>query len=195
MTKSTAKRWETLSSKVVFEAKHWFRVVQDTVRLPSNRVVDDFFRIEARAGILIYAELSDGKVLIERQYKHGLGKVTFTFPAGYIDADETPLAAAQRELVEETGYRASDWIYLGAYALDGTRHCGTAHLFLARNLALSAEPSRDEQEELEVLFMTPDELLQAASRGDMESLPGIALLGLARNADFIHLSKKAESNP
>src|SRR5208337_458342 len=101
---SAIQKWETLSSEVIFEAKQWFRVVKDTVKLPNGRIVDDYYRIEAPEYVLICARSQDGKILIERQYKHGLGKITTTFPAGFVDKDEMPLDAAKRELLEETGY-------------------------------------------------------------------------------------------
>jgi ADP-ribose pyrophosphatase len=97
------KAWKTISSSVVFEANPWLKIIQDTVELPNKRIVDDYYRIETQDYVLIYAKSNEGKVLVERQYKHGLGKTTITFPAGFIDKDEKPLHAAQRELLQEHG--------------------------------------------------------------------------------------------
>ena len=58
--------------------------------------------------MIVFAQTSSGKVIVERQYKHGIGKVSLTLPAGAVEDSEQPLAVAQRELKEETGYTSKD---------------------------------------------------------------------------------------
>ncbi len=190
----TVQKWETLSSTVAFEAKHWFRVVKDTVKLPSGRIVDDYYRIEAPEYILIYAKSDDGKILVERQYKHGLGKITTTFPAGFVDKGETPLVAAKRELLEETGYQAKTWKFMGSFVLDGTRGSGTAHYFFAEDLDRTAEPLKNDMEELDIGFMSSDELVESIVQGDLCLLPGIAIIAMATNPLFTKLHMSVENS-
>jgi ADP-ribose pyrophosphatase len=190
--KAPIQQWKTLSSNVVFEAKQWFRIIQDTVELPNSRIVDDYYRIEAPDYVLIYAKSNEGKVLVERQYKHGLGKITTTFPAGFIDKGEQPLIAAKRELLEETGYHAKTWKHIGAFVLDGTRNYGKAHYFIAEDLEYISEPIKSDMEELEVSFLSIDELLLEIARGDLILLPGISIMALATNPLFEKLYKVIE---
>ena len=186
------QQWKTLSSEVVFEAKHWFKVIQDTVKLPNNRIVDDYYRIEALDYVLIYARSNNGKVLIERQYKHGLGKITTTFPAGFIDKNEQPLSAAKRELLEETGFQAKIWKQIGTFILDGTRNYGKAHYFIAENLEYIAEPIKSDMEELQVSFLSIDELLSEVAQGELSLLPAISIMAMATNPLFQNLYKIIE---
>ena len=184
--------WKTISSREVFKADHWFTVVRDTVRLPNGRMVDDYFRIEAPDYVLIYAKSDDHKVLVERQYKHGLGKITTTFPAGFIDKGEQPLEAAKRELLEETGFVAKSWKRLGTFTLDGTRNYGRAHYFLAEHLEKCAEPLQCDMEELSISFLTMDELLSEIARGELCLLPGISILAIASNPLFQNIFTSIE---
>jgi ADP-ribose pyrophosphatase len=186
------KAWKTISSSVVFEANPWLKIIQDTVELPNKRIVDDYYRIETQDYVLIYAKSNEGKVLVERQYKHGLGKTTITFPAGFIDKDEKPLHAAQRELLEETGFQARTWKHLGTFILDGTRNYGKAHYFIAEGLDYIAEPQKSDMEELEVSFLSIDELLSAIAQGELSLLPGISIMAIATNPLFEKLQKIIE---
>ena len=98
---------------------------------------------------------------------------------GYLEPDEEPLAAAQRELREETGYESSQWISLGNYAVDGNRGAGTAHLYLARNAYRVAEPDADDLEEQKLLFLTRTEIKVALRAGEFKVLAWSAVVALA----------------
>ena len=74
------------------------------------------------------------------EYKHGPGRVVLHLPAGYLEPGEEPLAAAQRELREETGYEAGVWTSLGALYEDGNRGMSIGHHFLAQNARQVARP-------------------------------------------------------
>lgn len=185
--------WKTLATKAVFDAKPWFRVFQDTVQLPTGRTVDDYYRIEGSEFALVIAWSDDGKVLVERQYKHGLGRVTTTFPAGFIDDGETPLSAAKRELLEETGFQARVWMTMGAFLIDGTRGYGKAHCFIAEGLDHVSDPRSDDMEELEVGFLSVPEVVDAIARGEISLLPAIAALAMATNPLFERLRTAQEA--
>jgi ADP-ribose pyrophosphatase len=186
------RQWKTISSRVVFEAKHWFKIIQDTVKLPNDRIVDDYYRIETLDFVLIYARSNDNKVLVERQYKHGLGKITTTFPAGYIDKGEQPLTAAKRELLEETGFNAKIWKHMGTFVFDGTRNYGKAHYFMAEDLEYIAEPMKNDMEEFEISFLSINELLLQIEQGELSLLPGISIMAIATNPLFDNLHKIVE---
>ncbi|MCG6534960.1 MAG: NUDIX hydrolase [Syntrophales bacterium LBB04] len=187
------QKWETLSSEVVYRAQHWFTIVKDVVKLPNDRIVEDYYRIEAPEYILIYAKSHDGKVLVERQYKHGIGSITTTFPAGFIDDDESPLDAAKRELIEETGFRASTWKTMGSYVIDGTRHYGTAHYFMAEDLERVSEPMLNDMEQIEIDFLPVDGLMELIAQGSISLLPGVAIIAMATNPYFSRLFTVVES--
>lgn len=100
-------------------------------------------------------------------------------PAGLIEPGEEPLTCARRELLEETGYTASDWRSLGTYVVDGNRGCGRAHVFEARGARSVSKPRTDEMEPLEVRLATPAELVEALAAGEMVALAHVAALMLS----------------
>ena len=111
---------------------------------------------------------------MERQYKHGLRKIVLALPAGYCENDEVPLDAAQRELLEETGYAGGKWVSMGSFTTDGNRGGGKAHLILANDVEYSTEPRDSDLEEREVLLMSIEEVRIAFTNG---ALAGLASLG------------------
>ena len=115
-----------------------------------------------------------------QQYKHGPRQLSYDLPAGYLDTpDEPPLAAAQRELREETGLTAPDWQLLGHCVIDTNRGDTRAHLYLARQASLTAEPQLDPTESLQVSYHTPAALAAMVHAGQIDSLPSVAAIMLA----------------
>ena len=171
--------WQVLARRLVADRWPWMRLWAEDILLPDGRVVEDFSIVEMRDHAVVVAVTPDGRIVAERNYKHGPRRVCLGLPAGYIEPGEDPLLAAQRELREETGYAAASWEHLGSFTEDGNRDCGTAHLYLAREARRVAEPDAGDLEEIEiVLFALPD-LLAAAHRGDLAVLSSAAALALA----------------
>lgn len=168
--------WHTESSRTLLDLKPWFSIIEDTIKLPSGRIVNDFYRIEAADYVLISARRDDGCILMERHYKQCLGRTVLTSPAGGVDNGEEPLKAAQRELLEETGFEAAQWTSMGSFVVDGTRGICTAHLFSAEKLRQVAVPVLNDMEEFELLFMSAAEIRAAVQEGQIRLLPDIAIL-------------------
>ena len=181
MKKSTLQPWEIIKSRDVFVAAPWITVAVQQVRLPDGKVVDDYYQIAMPEVVTVFAQTIDGDVIVVRQYKHGLGKVTLVLPAGSIDGDEEPLAAAQRELLEETGFRADNWRALGVFVGNGTYGCGRVHIFTAQDAQQVSEPDSGDLEEMETILMKPEEIVDAVQRGDVELIGTVATIALATN--------------
>lgn len=170
--------WRTLKTTSVVDIPPWLSVLRDEIELPSGRVVPDYYRITTPDYALVCARGDDGRVLMERHYKQCLGKYILTSPAGGVEQDEQPLDAAQRELLEETGYRAGNWQALGAYTVDGTRGICRAHLYLATQLEQISRPLYSDMEELELVLLDRSALAEAVRDGSICLLPDIALLSM-----------------
>jgi ADP-ribose pyrophosphatase len=110
------------------------------------------------------ALLDDGKILLERQYRHPVRRVMLEIPAGKIDPGEEPLACAQRELLEETGYRAREWARAGSLHVAVGCSDEVIHLFFARGLQAGAQ-QLDHGELIDVQSMGEAELDALAARG------------------------------
>lgn len=161
--------------------------MRDHIRLPSGRIINDYYRIEAPDGVIVHATGRDGRILMERHYKQSVGRVILTSPAGGINPGETPLAAAKRELLEETGYAAGQWKYGGAFGIDGTRGICKAHIFLAEDLCIEADPHLDDMENHELVFLSMDEIISAFENMEIVLIPDLAILAMVTNRSFTPL--------
>lgn len=148
----------------VFEG-NFLRLRREHVSLPSGKLAAREFVVHPGA-VVVLPILDDGRLLMERQYRHPIGRVMLEFPAGKLDPGEDPLACGRRELLEETGYTARQWAYAGlthnamAYSTEGI------HLYFARGLQ-AGQQHLDEGEFLELVTPTPAELDAACARGEV----------------------------
>ena len=174
--------WQRLSSTLLLDRSPWFRVFGDRVRLPTGKEIDGFLRIDSRSYAVVFAVTTDERVLFVEGYKYGPDRVILQLPAGYMEDGESPEVCARRELLEETGYAASEWELLGTYCPDGNRGFGRAHFFLARNARLCQNAEIDEEEAL-VVRTVPlkgvGDLLLGPEFGELTAVAGIGL-ALAR---------------
>jgi ADP-ribose pyrophosphatase len=172
--------WEVLHSETVADFSPWLKVVRQRVRLPSGVVIPDYVLAPGRSYSLVVPLTDDGHALLVRQYKHGLGRTVYDFPAGYLDTpEEDPLACARRELLEETGYTAQHWTALGGYVLDTNRSDMTAHLFLAEGLRHAAEPRLDDTEALTQHRVPQSAIPELLRSGAMPNVACAAAWGMA----------------
>ena len=145
-----------LASEVVF-AGQLLEVRSDRVRLPDGAEATREFVVHPGAALVVPV-LADGRLVLERQFRYPVRRVMLEFPAGKIDAGETSLTTAQRELVEEIGYTASSWSPLGTIHPVVGYSTEFIDIFEATDLT-HVGARLDEGEFLEVVTMTEDELL------------------------------------
>lgn len=166
--------WETVAKRLVLDGAPWLRVWEETVRLPSGRTLAPFYRYRKSDFCCIFAVADDARVLLQRRYRHGPRAVTLDVPAGFVDEGETPLDAAKRELMEETGHEAAAWRALGQPFTDGNSGGGQAHMFLATGARRVGEPREDDTEEAELVHLTEAELRRALDAGGFATLAAVA---------------------
>ncbi len=110
-------------------------VKSDRVRLPDGTEATREYIVHPGAAMVIPI-LPDGKLLMERQYRYPIGRVMLEFPAGKLDPGEDMLVTAQRELLEETGYRAARWEWLAEVHPIISYTTERIEIFLAQDLTL-----------------------------------------------------------
>ena len=178
MAGGESQEWRVLSRRRLFDGRPWVDVWAEDVELPDGRVIEGFYKLAMPDYVVVVPFVERG-VLVQRQYKHGAGRVGLHLPAGYIEAGEEPLAAAQRELREETGYEADNWRFLGQFANDGNRGSGIGHFFAANGARPVRLPDNGDLEDSETFVTSFDELVDAARRGEVALLSTMAAIGLA----------------
>jgi ADP-ribose pyrophosphatase len=186
--KTSAKRpgkRKLVSSKLSYKGKV-FNVYTDTLIEPSgHRAVRDIIRHNGSVVILAVDESAnpaDPDVILERQYRHAAGQYLIELPAGTREPGEAPLAAAKREMIEETGYRAKRWTMLLRYFASPGFLAEWMQIYLARDLSAGeAHPELDEQ--IEILRMPLSKAMQLIADGkihDGKTLIGLSLYAAAR---------------
>ncbi|MDP2262604.1 MAG: NUDIX hydrolase [Hydrogenophaga sp.] len=165
-------REQTLHSERVLKG-HFLQVVRDTVRLPCGREATREY-VQHPGAVMVIGLLDDGRVVLERQYRHPVQRVMIEFPAGKLDAGEGSLVCARRELQEETGYSAHEWAFAGRLAPTIGYADEIIDIWFARGLTLG-ERQLDDGEFLDVFTASSEELLGWCRSGDV--IDGKTLVG------------------
>jgi 8-oxo-dGTP pyrophosphatase MutT (NUDIX family) len=132
--------WRRQSSEIIADCRV-FRVRRDVSVSPHKGSEHDFFVLESGDWINIIPLTADDEVVMIEQYRHGSQEVTLEIPGGMVDAGESPLNAAAREMLEETGYAATrDIVSLGKVRPNPAIHNNWIHTFLARDVGLQRKP-------------------------------------------------------
>lgn len=150
--------WKVLSSSYLFKDL-WFTVRKDKCVTPENTIVDPYYVYEFPTWVTIVALTEDNKVIMVRQYRHALGETLMEIPGGCVDdTDKSFQEAAERELMEETGYKCDQFEYLGKISANPSTNNNIMHMYLARNGKKVKEQELDHNEEIEVYLLSIDEI-------------------------------------
>ena len=171
--------WKTVARRRVLDAGAFLSVEMHDVRLPDGASIEDWAWVITPDYVNVVIETAQRQFLCFRQTKYAVEGDSLAIVGGYIDRGEDPLVAAQREMLEETGYVAPEWHALGAYAVDGNRGCGVAHLFLARGAIWQQPIAADDLEEQKIELLPRQTLESALENGDFKVLPWAAAVALA----------------
>lgn len=171
--------WKTRHRETVLDYGRFLVVENHTIELPDGQVLADWPWLITPDYVNIAAVTIANEFLCFRQTKYAVQGTSLAPVGGYLDPGEEPLAAAKRELLEETGHESLDWVSLGQYAVDGNRGAGTAHLFLARRARRVAEIRADDLEEQQLLQLSRAEVEAALAAGEFKVLAWAAVMALA----------------
>ena len=173
--------WRIVSSEYRIDTK-FLRLRVDRVELPSGVVVDEYYVRESLGFCVIFALTVAGDVLLVRQYKHGAAQIVTELPAGMIDADESPVACAARELAEETGYVGAPPEFVRTFFADPTNATAQLHLFIIRDAVRARTQQFDVTEDIEVTLASVDEVRAMALDGRISGASQVAAVLVSLNA-------------
>jgi ADP-ribose pyrophosphatase len=159
-----------------------FRARYDWMENPRNGEVVKATVLEAPDWVNVVALTPEGKLVVVRQYRFGLGKMTTEIPAGIVEKGEESQMAAARELVEETGYTSTDWEYLGWSAPNPAFLENRCHHWLARGAVQTCSPELDLGEDLAAAEISLEGLREEIKGGRFRH--SLAFSALARVYDL-----------
>ena len=166
----TIKPWKILESNYF---RPGFRL--DRCELPNGKFLDaTIFEFRAWANVL--ALTRDNEAVLIRQYRHGIQEVLWEIPGGVVEDGEPPLDGVKRELLEETGYTASEFIQVGALYPNPALQTNTLYCYLALNAEKVTGQSLDDGEDIEVILLPMEELTQMLKRGEFSNALQVAVL-------------------
>ena len=143
------RKWKVLSTEYIVR-RPWLTARRDVAELPDGRINREYYVLEYPDWVNIIAITKDGQMVMERQYRHALGKTCYELPCGVIEAGETPLEAAKRELLEETGYAGGEWQEWMTLSPNPATSTNLAHSFLAVGVEKVSGQHLDETEDIAV---------------------------------------------
>ena len=193
-TNDSSLAWEEIKTEHIVQDQ-WIDFRRSAYRFPDGSVFEPFYTYSRRDYVVVVASDEEGNYLCVRQFRQGIRQVTTEFTAGGIErkdgreyggdqdlSSEDALAAAKRELLEETGYESDEWKHLLTVPSNATIADNYAHLFVARNCRKVAGQSLDETEFLNVRKYSAQEIEDMIAAGEFQQAIHITawLLSLRR---------------
>jgi 8-oxo-dGTP pyrophosphatase MutT (NUDIX family) len=174
---SGPKRWTPLQTELLQDCAV-FQVSRVHTRSPRTGRVHPFFRIDASDWVNVVPLTLGGDVVMVRQYRHGSGEVTLEIPGGMVDPGEDPARAAARELIEETGFRATEIVPIGVLNPNPALFGNRLHVFAAPGAERVAEVRNEGTEETRVELVPRAALHRLVREGRVDHALVVAALHL-----------------
>lgn len=169
--------WQRTRSEVESDLRV-FRVRRDAAVSPRTGDEHEFVVLESPDWVAVVALTDDGGLVLVRQFRHGLRRVTLELPGGLVDEGMTPLEAARAELRQETGYGDGEWSELGRLAPLPAVFTNHVHVFLARGVRVLGKPEPDAAEDITTHVVPVAEVRRMVSQGEIVHAPVVAALFL-----------------
>ena len=169
--------WEIESSELLHEYDV-YGVRRDRARSPRTGEVHDFHVVAAPDGVVVLALTREEELVLVEQYRHGTREVSLELPAGIVDDDEDPCAAAGRELREETGYVGGEGRRLGTLDLNPSWETTRVHVVVVHDAARVREREQDAGEDIRVRTLPVGAALEEVREGRIRSAVAVAALHL-----------------
>lgn len=159
--------WKILSSEYLIR-RPWLTARRDRAQLPDGRIHEEYYVLEYPSWVNVIAVTTEGQMVMVRQYRHGIDRTCIELVAGVVEAGEEPMHAAQRELLEETGFGGGQWQQIMKLAPNAGAMNNYSYSFLAIGVErLDASQHLDANEDVEVHIIPKAEVKAMLDRGDI----------------------------
>lgn len=170
------KTWRTVQSRVIFQHPR-LTLIEDDIELPGGKIVP-YLKFAPNAGAAAVIAQRGHEILVSREYSYPPDEILYQFPGGGIEAGEQPEAAARRELIEETGYKAGTMESLGWYYFDNRRSNTKMYVFLATDVQAGKQEGGDLEEDIESKWIPIQTISDLIRRGEIVNVHLLAAWSL-----------------
>ncbi len=168
--------WNLLHEDYLLK-KRWMKILRRRYRLPKENAEADFYIFEYSNWVNVIPLTEKNEAVLIRQFRPGLERVLWELPAGFVDKQETPIEAAKRELLEETGYSGGAWELVGTFSPNPGTHTNLSYSYLARGVQQVDKQKLDPTEDIEIILTSLNEVKSMLKRNEfMHSLHAIPLM-------------------
>ncbi len=157
--------FKKLSTETIHQS-HWRTYKHDVFEMADGSK-GDYYYLETLGNAIVAPVLDDGRLVLVVQHRYLADRSSIEFPCGGIEEGESPTVTAERELIEETGYKTHNLIKAGIFEGMNASLKNTSHLFIANELEKVGEPRNNLHENVEVLIRRPDEFAEMVKRGEI----------------------------
>ena len=164
------KKWKLLSRKKVYDGSPYINIFIDKVELPDGKIIDDYHRIEVNNAVMLLIENNSGELLVYREYRHGISDVTYTFPAGGIEGNESIEETTKREIMEELGYIFDSHQLIKKYIVSGSYMFSELNIISVKGIKKISEPKNRDIENPEIIWLSREEVKEAIYNSGFEGL-------------------------
>ena len=170
------KRWDIIKEKILYD-QGIVRFSEQECYHPEKEVEHNFFKMEFLDWVNIIPLTEDGQLVLVKQYRFGTEEVTLELPGGTLDAGENkPQLAAERELLEETGYQGQDLVSLGNVAVNPAIQNNYCHFYFVSEVEKVQQQELDNSEDIEVVLVSWSEVDELIADGEITH--SLTILGI-----------------
>lgn len=170
--------WQRLGRKTVYDSK-FLKVYEDKVQLPNGKEIDDYTVVEKPSIVMVVASDTEGNVIVLSEYKYAADETMLVLPAGHKKNGETPIDAAKRELLEETGFGGGTFTEVGTLRDYPTKDLHTVYVVRAEGVSREAETQHEDTENITFQLATPEELKGQIKNNEWKSSSALASVTLS----------------
>ncbi len=179
-------KWKTLETHTIFK-NQWFDIKENKVQVTDELAIEGVVTLSFPDWVNIIPLDEKQNILLEKNYRHGLGQVMIETPSGSMElTDKSPMEAARRELYEETGYAAGKLVLLGKSAANAQLQTNSVYHYLALDCRLVSQPKPEIEGVIEFWLEPFDKILERIQKSEITN--SYIVEGLLRA--YTYLNKK-----